>query len=1777
MISMSNSRWENNIIGNSRNLPNKLKQSTATMSGLDENSFNRRLSRSDRVSKPRDSNPFGALVDSDASMDMSRRSSRASLGSSGKDLMSLAKEQTVFVHADLLQFDEIDDVPQTSNEVGGGAEGRRKTIDGAAIGKQPLQQPNTRRNTFAPSSTLDFLDASTAALVDVSGVSSNSTMKRSWSNQSPSASVASFERSSDRKRAGGKSPNGRRMTVDPDDLAALMNEIENDDSRSKGSISIQDITSSIVIGSITQVEAEVEAESASQSSNTFETDLTDCGDDGRRTTADPADLAALAAELNDTAPSTSASGTGDDDLSSLSFASSSSKGKRRSSASTSKSAASTPTSAKSGAPARPSKSGSASGKKSCAKSHKSDDEEEDDEYANSWNGDCDDTTSSSIGQLVAGGGGRRLTADAADIAALMNDLGDDEDDDGATATITLSVTAAAAAAAAALNDSVVSTRSTRSTRSNQSNQSGYSTRSRSNAATSASASAPVVPAKKSSRSKLAAVSSPIRTKKAGNKDQDIRDDRRMTADPADMQALLDGLNNSIDDSRASFGGMGGRESIDTVVLTRQVANMLDDLDNINAASIGVEPAANADISTLSYSVTSSGSRRRSGASSVANSSSSSSKKSPSSGRAGRRSTADGADLVALVAELEGEGEGKDVTEPTAAVIESVRQVLGCSEPGASMECSIDRSNASMSMSLEHADGHDAEPEAEAEADVDADGLTTDSLCSLSALLRRDANATTDSPSVNLRAFAAAPERGSGSKRQNQEQAPISPSSSTLPSTKGTGLKSCLSSRKTRPPPASSTRRTVVFGSPKAAEFTRGAPTNAMTPLDRAHAKSLFSMVGSAGPPAEERREQTQEEEDEATAENSRILEEWDRLTSNGDGSDDDEIALPATPVFDQDAAAPASSSSRRKSMLQPLSSDADVSHTSDNTCTVELPGNLSELLRDNVLAAAATAASAPRAPGTGTGNGKVGRGSFGAGGEGESSMLSMSASQDHTQELEMDLESVMRRVDYAAHSIVILSASDANSSASTTCSGASLGTSSSGAGLGPLLGLSRPQQPVTGAVSGTPSSSASTPMSAIGSTESEVSFRVVPEAVKRSVQFSLNSDSSRSGLGESRDDSVLSSSMMMNDASVDGATVQLEGALGELLVSGGSGKGSGAKRSDSTAAAPKRRNTPYKPRAAAMFGGDASMQDDEEEEEEHTTHLEANLQALVAQMETSDDGSTSLIMAPDGEGEGEGDNEADISTASTRSLGSVASCNRSHRQSDSHIIGDSDGHNVDLEAEAAAGSRVGRGDMSAMMSRLRTLNAGARQNSLSQCGTPSASAAAATGAGAAGSRLSLGIKRQSLLNSASRARDAVRAVRMASFGGGEQPASGIAATLMSSAPAPAPAVITSAPVSDEGHSANLMDVLTAANLTNATNVSESSFSLHAALQSTKALSQNNPALYPLVACAIIDLLKAAIEEANNVPADIEALSAEWAAVPAAVASSVATAVAEQRSGKSTFLPSLAQSCRVLCSKRWGVWEGHLLDIGTEALQTRIAALQGNIQAINAQKDRMLEQEREMYDASRVATLKAESEAMQTRIRVARAALEASKERLAAIGESTSLLLEGHRERLVGMTSASDRRIAFNAEAQVIARMQQHDNDLLTAHRGVDRVRKLIDVVNRLTYCRTRAYTTAGIEIEVMLCSALKVTLFFHLALDEQGQQLVVTSTDARIEKTEVPGGDRTRDMAEAFMMQVLCSDEIDGPVSPRALAEVSEPKDIPAAIRKVRCIRQMLFTLNNSN
>ena len=234
------------------------------------------------------------------------------------------------------------------------------------------------------------------------------------------------------------------------------------------------------------------------------------------------------------------------------------------------------------------------------------------------------------------------------------------------------------------------------------------------------------------------------------------------------------------------------------------------------------------------------------------------------------------------------------------------------------------------------------------------------------------------------------------------------------------LKSCLSSRKILP---QSLRKNVIFGSPKAAEFHKLSPTTSFTPLNRQQAKSLYSMSGKS-------QRDIEEEEDEATAENSKILEEWDRLTNNSENGSDDEFEMNETSPQNVSTLSGVSSASsrRRRSMLQPRL-EMDTSARSEVSVTVALPNNLADLIVE-------TENMNPQ----------------------EQSLNESDASKvSHTQELEMDLHSLLRQ-EYTAiseDSIVENLNSSAASSKDDLHVSTSTGVSneSSQRSLGPLLGL----------------------------------------------------------------------------------------------------------------------------------------------------------------------------------------------------------------------------------------------------------------------------------------------------------------------------------------------------------------------------------------------------------------------------------------------------------------------------------------------------------------------------------------------------------------------------------------------------------------------------------------------------------------------------------------------------------------------------------------------------
>lgn len=181
------------------------------------------------------------------------------------------------------------------------------------------------------------------------------------------------------------------------------------------------------------------------------------------------------------------------------------------------------------------------------------------------------------------------------------------------------------------------------------------------------------------------------------------------------------------------------------------------------------------------------------------------------------------------------------------------------------------------------------------------------------------------------------------------------------------LKSCLSSKKTVPQ-----NKSVIFGSPDVAEFNKLSPTTKFTPMDKRTAKQLFQL------PLEMPLAATAEEEvDEVTAENERILEDWDRLTNVSEtGSDEDNDT--SSQFFDEEATSftsPQSTTSsrqsigsnrssnkknrRRLSKLQPVLDFADEPQMmslqtsmdqDDVTHTVQLPSNLADLIAENNVA-----------------------------------------------------------------------------------------------------------------------------------------------------------------------------------------------------------------------------------------------------------------------------------------------------------------------------------------------------------------------------------------------------------------------------------------------------------------------------------------------------------------------------------------------------------------------------------------------------------------------------------------------------------------------------------------------------------------------------------------------------------------------------------------------------------------------------------------------------------
>ncbi len=581
------------------------------------------------------------------------------------------------------------------------------------------------------------------------------------------------------------------------------------------------------------------------------------------------------------------------------------------------------------------------------------------------------------------------------------------------------------------------------------------------------------------------------TRGCGSSMNSTRNSRRLTADSIDVAALMAELGE--DDSPAAspaFQTEGRhslasiRESIGSILSGSSAAP--SPVAPITAEEMAVEQNES---SVMSYKVVEpvavsarkSAVRRASMSTSVVmHASRSTALFSPGVNAGPRRATTDLTDLKELAAELQREQQQEEEEDEIAAVMEDEEQAPVIQEQE---HHTMQTNDVVASPTISVVESED------------------DSIVSLGALISR--RGTMETVESSFASFTDG--NGFDSRRESRLSfAPpvgssgAAPTSPTVPSRRsslqqpGSALKSCLSSKKTTRSRLSlaaastsngdnSTRKSVIFGSPKAAEFVKDAATNQMTPLARSEAKSLFSMVGSAPRLADD---EPNDDEDDMTRENSTILEEWERLTntSNGDNSDEDageftadvdEFPLPPTPVLPDTPDSSVVKSARRRSsghlpkmnLSSPVQSVNDqpsaqladtsvsmdigntsnISEVSENaTVTVALPANFQELLAQNDDEPVTTVPN-------GMSRGEAFIAQHRQSLDFNASIMSNTSDDSGTMPLEVDLNAMLRHVDYADTGLM---PDDCNMSLNSTGSNKTTSSGSSAASLGGVLGLS---------------------------------------------------------------------------------------------------------------------------------------------------------------------------------------------------------------------------------------------------------------------------------------------------------------------------------------------------------------------------------------------------------------------------------------------------------------------------------------------------------------------------------------------------------------------------------------------------------------------------------------------------------------------------------------------------------------------------------------------------
>jgi hypothetical protein len=1026
----------------------------------------------------------------------------------------------------------------------------------------------------------------------------------------------------------------------------------------------------------------------------------------------------------------------------------------------------------------------------------------------------------------------------------------------------------------------------------------------------------------------------------------------MTADPVDMAELMQGL---VDEegnvSTISHEPREGRESIDTVVLIKSVANMLNDLDDAgdNTESFSIPGTPDSYVN---------------------------------------RSCDSGMDASAA----------KSVDENSFGAIEFIQ--------------SVEKSIQAIDQDIEQ---------------VHCD-VTNSSYGSLAGLLAANDDADTTAGTF---------------------MAPMSPPPSTckvtvptsiLKSTRGVGNKSV----------SMSARKGVVFGSPKAVEFNKQSPTTNYTPLNRQQAKALFSMAGSTSKMAVE------EVEDEVTQDNSRILEEWDRLTNTSceEGSDESAAEI---------SVSSSASSRRRRSMLQP---SLEVDASDDATTTMKLPDNLVDLMAENE--------------------------------DNNKSSVSIASNNvsDHTQELEYDLNSLIRQHEGETtddnSSAASKSVNNSTHSDPHNTSQRSTYSSTSDRSLGPLPGYEAHQQQSSDidssrdssgkAMTSDHSSLDSTTLSDIKSDESEVSFRYSIGSTGGARPSFLGPFS----IGNKFDVSA-------DNITTESHTVNLEGNMDDLLHNVGASPDASAMLNESDYDYPARESL-----------GD----------QDPTQTLENDLGDVMFNVEDNND--VHAVQSP-----------------------------LSHNTSVAETVFEGDNNNMDTSLAVSFNAVDTSVDAAAIMRRLKQLNGTARNNSLSQCGTPMQ--------GADASRMSFR-RRMSKLTTAHNTSVSKRSKLDIST---NLPATGGANEVDTS-------------VVDEPHDfIELNDFLAAVGVMKNDDAKESD-TLADVL--SRILAESSQEVSDTLSETFSELLKAANNESRSqLPTadDLEIMKEVWATVPDQTMHVLVEGCSNNRKQNKQTIHNSVMYCSVLSQRKWVKWEETLLEYINEAVQDKISEVQCMVSAAKEANDleRMKTKKADVpvVEVMSKEEIKAKCQELQSQIRSTRQVIEGNQTRLRQLQDEAGAIQEDKMSKLVSNfnhATGSDMSSAAGTDNHpLLTEQSKYKEQQVGLEQVNDTIRQQISAINRISYCRTTTYSSNSIKVEAILATNVKAVIDFMLkSVDDE---LLIDHVNVELENNDKSVHSSESQLAIAYFASVLCCDEISAPLSKRTLSTVKYPSDIPSALNYI--------------